>query len=100
MNKGFETEAIARERAKKDMYNKHVTIIESQGQFYVEPSDDAPMIRSWERECYTGLGKNAVPRGGYWTCKRCTTFNAHVDGRTACKRCGLEVGIAPAGISL
>lgn len=95
---GFATEAIARERAKKDMPEKHVVIVESRRMFYVETEDT--MIRSWERECYSGKGKNAVPKGGYWTCKRCETFNAHADGRTDCKRCGLGVGISPAGVGL
>jgi hypothetical protein len=96
---GFATEAIARERAKKDMPRKDVTIIESRGEFFVEPSDECPMIRSWERECYTGKGAKAVPRGGYFTCKRCATFNA--SPADACKRCGLSVDAGvPSGVGL
>lgn len=63
MNKGFESEQVARERAAKDMPNKTVCIIESRGQFYVEPEDGVvgvAMIRSWEREVYHGLGRKAV----------------------------------------
>lgn len=62
MNKGFETEDIARQRAVTDMPNKRVYIIESQGQFYVEPEEDGAFLRSWEREVYHGLGKNAVAK--------------------------------------
>ena len=57
---GFKTEAIARERASKDMPTKDVVIVESRGEFFVEPADEAVMIRSWERECYAGLGAKAV----------------------------------------
>ena len=60
--RGFESEAIARQRAAEDMPNKHVVIIQSQGQFYVETGDGSTFIRSWEREVYSGLGKNAAKK--------------------------------------
>lgn len=96
MNAGFESEAVARERAKKDMPSKRVTIIESRGQFYVEPSDEASMIRSWEREVYTGPGKGAVPRKGYSSCRRCGQF-VNYDKGFECQRCGQDVGVSAVG---
>jgi hypothetical protein len=62
-NKGFETEQIARERAARDFTVRRVVIIESGGQYYVEPEDQIGMLRSWEREVYAGLGRNARRRG-------------------------------------
>lgn len=62
MNKGFATEQIAREKAAADMPNKRIYIIESQGQFYVESEEDGSFLRSWEREAFHGLGKNAVTK--------------------------------------
>lgn len=61
-NKGFETEQIAREKAVTEMANKRIYIIESRGQFYVETEDDSfgGFLRSWEREVFHGLGKNAL----------------------------------------
>lgn len=64
MNKGFETEQIARERAVTDMPKKRIYIIESQGQFYVEPEEDGAFLRTWERECYHGLGREALKANG------------------------------------
>lgn len=65
-HKGFETEQIARERAVADMPNKTIYIIESRGQFYVETEDDSfgGFLRSWERECYHGLGREALRADG------------------------------------
>lgn len=40
-HRGFETEQIAREKAVADMPNKHIYIIESRGEFYVETEDDS-----------------------------------------------------------
>jgi hypothetical protein len=59
MNAGFETEQIAREKAATDMPTKRIYIIESRGQFYVEPEDSGSFLRSYEREVYHGLGRNA-----------------------------------------
>lgn len=82
---GFASELIARKRAAEDMAAKDVVIIESRGQFYVELSDDAPMIRSWEREVFTGKGINAIPKN-YFECERCGQFNK--GGRfKRCVRC-------------
>ena len=61
-NKGFESEQVARERAAADMPNKVVYIIESAGQFYVEPEEEGAFLRSWEREVYHGVGKHATKR--------------------------------------
>lgn len=63
-NTGFVSEREARERAVADMPNKHVYIIESRGQFYVETEDQSfgGFIRSWEREVYHGLGKHAMKK--------------------------------------
>jgi hypothetical protein len=68
-HKGFASEQEARERAVADMPNKQVYIIESRGQFYVETEDDSygGFLRSWERECYHGLGREALkPNGKRW----------------------------------
>ena len=56
---GFPTERIARDRAAADFPTRRIYIIESGGQFYVEPDDGGAMIRSWEREVFHGLGRNA-----------------------------------------
>ena len=70
-HRGFETEQIARERAVNDMPNKRVYIIESRGQFYVETEDTGGFLRSWERECYHGLGREALKANGKrWTERR------------------------------
>ena len=60
MNKGFESEAVARQKAAEEMPTKVIYIIESRGQFYVENEHDGGFLRSWEREVYHGLGRKAV----------------------------------------
>jgi len=86
-HKGFATELTARKRAAQDMPSKYVTIIESYGEFYVELTDDAPLIRSWERECYNGRGIQALPKNAR-ECKRCGQF---MKKPGACTRCRAEV---------
>jgi hypothetical protein len=70
---GFATELTARKKAANEMAAKDVVIIESRGEFFVELADEAPMIRSWERECYTGKGIHAIPKNAR-ECKRCGQF--------------------------
>ena len=84
---GFATELTARQRAAADMPGKDVVIIESRGEFYVELAEHAPMIRSFERECYAGRGVRAVPKNAR-ECKRCGTFAKKAG---ICTRCGAEV---------
>ena len=63
-HKGFASEAIARQKAASEMANKHVYIIESRGEFYVETDDESfgGFLRNWEREVYHGLGRKAVAK--------------------------------------
>lgn len=84
---GFATELIARKKAADEMGGKNVVIIESRGAFYVELSDEAPMIRNWERECYTGLGIQAVPKNAR-ECKQCGQYMKKAG---TCTRCREEV---------
>jgi hypothetical protein len=53
------------------MPDKRVYIIESRGEFYVETEDDSygGFLRSWEREVYHGLGKDATKRLSAAACK-------------------------------
>ena len=61
--KGYATYTDAKLYARAHYPNERVTIIHSphssntQGDFFIE--DDYAFVRSWEKVCYKGLGKNA-----------------------------------------
>lgn len=87
-HRGFRSELEARKRAAADMPAKRVVIIESNGEFYVEPADDAAgFLRSWERECYNGSGIQAIPKNAR-ECQRCAQF---MKKPGTCPRCRTEV---------
>lgn len=54
-----DTEVAARAQARGSYATVRVQIIESRGKFYLEDADTSGFIRNWEREVYSGYGRNA-----------------------------------------